>query len=137
MKHFLIKNHIIVVWKIIIRNGNSYDKIMVKEVNFDSPFFFLFISYFQKLDIFQHEVVSSLQQASRATYFNQVPFCVCGWKPTVKNWWATIFFLFIISMRIVERFKRKLQVQFATTMKNGHHTKILKEWTCMQKALPC
>jgi hypothetical protein len=58
---------------------------MVKEINFDFLFFFLFIPYFQKLYIFQHEVVSSLQQASWATYFNQVPFCVYGWKATVQN----------------------------------------------------
>jgi hypothetical protein len=70
---------------IIIRNGNFCDKVLVKEIKFDSPFFFLFIPYFQKLYIFQHEVVSSLQQAFGATYFNQVPFCVYGWKATVKN----------------------------------------------------
>lgn len=38
MKHFLIKNHVIIVWNFIIRNGNSYDKVMVKEINFDSSF---------------------------------------------------------------------------------------------------
>jgi hypothetical protein len=52
---------------------------MVKEIKFDFPFFFLFIPYFQKLYSFQHEAVSSLQQASWATYFNQVPF----WPPMV------------------------------------------------------
>jgi len=26
------------------------------------------------------------------------------------------------------------EIKFATTMENGQHT---KEWTCMQKALPC
>jgi hypothetical protein len=52
---------------------------MVKEIKFGFPFFFLFIPYFQKIYIFQHEVVSSLQQASWATYLNQVPF----WPPMV------------------------------------------------------